>query len=658
MKNVKELLVTAEGYLKKEDFARARAVYLKISTSEPSCFDAHWGLLLCSRFLTDDAELIAVGAPIDRDPHYIAARRCESDSKGQTRLSRAYYGIAATMRAKLLRSLAAGDLAVASLWQARIEENKTYLKKYAAAVEYSRAARISGGFVGVVRANADEFFTAVGKIEASDDGEVKAILVSRCDAMYSALCKRIALRSAVEQAFNEYSIADRLRPSAREHHLALLGVYEKGNSNCRMPTFDTCLAGALAGADSEEAAAISARATRIREEYEARLRREAMEQELARRIEIIEKSERALERAKNTADLTKRAKDLQTTASELSSIAGFRNANELCEAANELLSQTEREIARRERCAKAKRATGISSLVVAILAVIAFGVYWFVELGPSIKYSDAEELLAAGEYREAIVKFSDLGDYRDAASRLTEARYLYALSLIDSGKSFEAYTQLAALGSYRDAAQKKESLTAALDAIAPGDMVRFGSYEQNGQRGDGEEQIKWIVLAREGDVLLLVSYYVLDAGEMHGNLDDFMMSYVDWEKTDLCEWLNDDFYEDAFDEVDCGIIADPNGETTVNEKLTRPLFLPSRQEFDLFFAPVGAPCAPTATATERALDGEPYVESGNLSSWWLRGGGWGWGDCSAVSPSGTVSIYYNPTDIYGVRPCVRVDLSK
>ena len=48
-------------------------------------------------------------------------------------------------------------------------------------------------------------------------------------------------------------------------------------------------------------------------------------------------------------------------------------------------------------------------------------------------YENAQALLDAGEFDQAEQAFSDLGDYKDSAEKIKEAKYLKACSILDSG---------------------------------------------------------------------------------------------------------------------------------------------------------------------------------------------------------------------------------
>ena len=82
-----------------------------------------------------------------------------------------------------------------------------------------------------------------------------------------------------------------------------------------------------------------------------------------------------------------------------------------------------------------------------------------------------------------------------------------------------------------------------------GDIVVFGSWEQNGEAADGPEQIRWIVLSAGGNELTLFSEYCLDTVPFNEE-----QTRVTWETCTLRSWLNNDFYRDAFSEEERQLI--------------------------------------------------------------------------------------------------------
>lgn len=76
-------------------------------------------------------------------------------------------------------------------------------------------------------------------------------------------------------------------------------------------------------------------------------------------------------------------------------------------------------------------------------------------------------------------------------------------------------------------------------------LVRLGKYEQDGNLENGKEDIEWEVISVEKDRILLISRYVLDAKPYNDTDEE-----VTWETCSLRKWLNEDFYNEAFDEAD------------------------------------------------------------------------------------------------------------
>lgn len=74
-----------------------------------------------------------------------------------------------------------------------------------------------------------------------------------------------------------------------------------------------------------------------------------------------------------------------------------------------------------------------------------------------------------------------------------------------------------------------------------GDIIEFGSYEQDNNTTDGAEAIEWQVLATTEDSALLMSRYVLDCVPYYTE-----RSAVTWETSNLRKWMNETFYQTAF----------------------------------------------------------------------------------------------------------------
>ena len=76
---------------------------------------------------------------------------------------------------------------------------------------------------------------------------------------------------------------------------------------------------------------------------------------------------------------------------------------------------------------------------------------------------------------------------------------------------------------------------------AAGDMVVFGSYEQDNDLANGKEPLEWIVLKTEGDRAMLITRYLIDARAYHKAFVE-----MTWSECTLRQWLNDTFLKEAF----------------------------------------------------------------------------------------------------------------
>ncbi|MBO4928127.1 MAG: hypothetical protein J5379_07760 [Clostridiales bacterium] len=119
-----------------------------------------------------------------------------------------------------------------------------------------------------------------------------------------------------------------------------------------------------------------------------------------------------------------------------------------------------------------------------------------------------------------------------------------------------------------------------------GDYVVFGHYEQDGNPDNGPEPIEWIVLSDEDGKLLLMSRYILDGVPYHTDYTD-----VTWETCALRAFLNDDFYNTAFDADEQSRILTTTVSNPDNARMGTPggndtedkVFLLSMEEVEKYF---------------------------------------------------------------------------
>ena len=154
--------------------------------------------------------------------------------------------------------------------------------------------------------------------------------------------------------------------------------------------------------------------------------------------------------------------------------------------------------------------------------------------------------------------------------------------------------------------------------VSVGDIITFGTYEQDNQRSNGQEPIEWLVLAVEKDRALLVSKYALDLQAYHNG-----WWQVTWETCDLRTWLNDDFFNSAFSSSEQSQIAsvtilnsnNPTYGTNGGNNTKDRIFLLSLDEVKQYF-PGENDRLCKATAYAKAQGN--IVEDYGYAWWWLR----------------------------------------
>ena len=147
------------------------------------------------------------------------------------------------------------------------------------------------------------------------------------------------------------------------------------------------------------------------------------------------------------------------------------------------------------------------------------------------------------KYEDAIQLFESLEGYRDSTSLIEESNYNIAITHKEDGKFSEAMAEFLELRSYEDS--EKQAYECSLSIMKQAEIGReccFGKYEQNGVKNDGSELIEWIIIDKNGSDILLLSKYALLKKAF-----DSSDSSATWESCDLRSWLNDDFYNMAFD---------------------------------------------------------------------------------------------------------------
>lgn len=171
-------------------------------------------------------------------------------------------------------------------------------------------------------------------------------------------------------------------------------------------------------------------------------------------------------------------------------------------------------------------------------------------------YSDASEQILATRYDEGLTKlkkedwdgaykaFIAAGVYKDASEYAKECMYNKANLLSSNGKYVEAFNIYASLRGFKDVdeiirSNNKINSTARdlyySQTFKKDNIISFGRY--------GNEEIKWRVLERKGDEVLLLSEYIIDNQPLN-----YESEKIAWEKCSLRNWLNNEFVARSFTE--------------------------------------------------------------------------------------------------------------
>ena len=189
-----------------------------------------------------------------------------------------------------------------------------------------------------------------------------------------------------------------------------------------------------------------------------------------------------------------------------------------------------------------------------------------------------------------------------------------------------------------------------------GETIEFGNYPQD--KDGTEKPIEWIVMKKEGNQVLLLSKYVLDAKSYNKEWED-----VTWETSDIRQWLNNEFYTTAFNKAEKAKIQTSLTKNEDNSKFGTSggndtedkVFLLSKKEAKTLFSNNEERIA---KATEYAEKSGVYVNEEKAAWWWLRSPGYSSYYAAGVRSRGWVdgNGYSVDDDDDGVRPALYLNL--
>ena len=248
--------------------------------------------------------------------------------------------------------------------------------------------------------------------------------------------------------------------------------------------------------------------------------------------------------------------------------------------------------------------------------------------------------------------------------------------LKNNGKTVKSsYSKVKTVTLKAAADEENTILISDLSKLKAGDVFTFGSYEQDNDISNGKEPIEWIVLSKSDKEILALSKYALDQQKYN---EDWCV--ITWADCTLRKWLNDEFYNVAFNETEKTLIKTKKlknndniasgaegGEDTKDKVCllshedmvnTAYGFNSDDREYD-----INRRCTATKYAVAQGVNiyGTRLTAEGEETcGWWLRSVGT-LGNCVVCvddfgycSSRGGVSVDINN---FGVRPAIYINLN-
>ena len=199
-----------------------------------------------------------------------------------------------------------------------------------------------------------------------------------------------------------------------------------------------------------------------------------------------------------------------------------------------------------------------------------------------------------------------------------------------------------------------------LRAAEVGDLITFGSYEQDNNSENGKEEITWRVLDKGPDRILVISENALDTMPFYSKY-----TVAIWGTSTLRRWLNSSFLNEAFSTEEIARISkvrvpadkNPGYDVDPGEDTEDKVFLLSIPEVLRYFpSEEERQCWPSDHAVAQGCAVEK--EDGTCW-WWLRSPGRNKSHAAYVFRSGEVSENGHHVDQgdVAVRPALWIDLS-
>ena len=322
-------------------------------------------------------------------------------------------------------------------------------------------------------------------------------------------------------------------------------------------------------------------------------------------------------------------------------------------------------VAKGKKKGKKKLIAVLVIVAVLLLAGAGAGTYFYVL--PLMKYNKAVDMINNKQFDDGLALLEELGDFSDAKEQYKTGLYVKALNYLANGDFDASKEILEDLGEFKDAPELIDSIgarrvTQEIRNIAEssvGDIVTFGKFETDGNEGNGEEELRWLVLSNRDDLVTLITEQSI-AGMRY----NFNANPTNWSDCSLRTWLNGTFYTSAFELSESDFICknyintptnpdfpSPSGDATVDK-----VYLLSLNEALHYFSSVSDRKATCTTSSYS----QTFTDDQDYCVWWLRTPGARLESAVGVDPTGQVmTVGYDcyKNEQIGVRPVVVVDIS-
>jgi hypothetical protein len=315
---------------------------------------------------------------------------------------------------------------------------------------------------------------------------------------------------------------------------------------------------------------------------------------------------------------------------------------------------------RNEKNEKNKVQFGSAAIILGIIFVILVS-GCFIRKAVKNREAYTEEKSIAKEQRENIKDVETGTDSNNVSEDFIDSKDIEAGT--DSNNVNENLTE--------SAAQEQEQSEPPLDISTykqaeVGDIVNFGSYEQDNKEGNGQEPIQWIVIEKNSSTILLLSRYIIDYKPYDEDAE--FGEYVTWSQCSLRTWLNGEFYNTAFGEKERERIETTRlatislysfyDEPETNDKI----FVFSISDIDNYKSSVEEQLSTaqgTAYAMAQGLKVGTVHGHANSAGWWLRSPGYRNANAQTMSEGVYESLEMgeSPRDSNrGVRPALWLNI--